>query len=80
MPVPTRMQSPVPRVLCAMCGTVVEKLTWWEESSSQKLVIVAHCHGATDKMELTLQQRMEIGDLLQGQEGRAFTTRRLDNV
>lgn len=79
MPIPSTIRNPYPKITCAICRRQVEKITWYEDPRSQKLVIVVGCHGDTDSMELTDQQRMEFGDQLQNAEGLAFTQGKIKN-
>lgn len=73
---PTDMTPLFP--VCAVCQRKVEKMRWFEHPARMSKIVVAECHGETDRSELTWHDLMEgLGSLRPGQ---AFTTKRIGDV
>lgn len=67
--------NPIPRIRCAVCKRQVDIVEWWDGDRLGSRIIRAHCHGATDTMELSFFS-LTLDDLnqLKNQEGIAFAT------
>ena len=65
-----------PRIKCAVCQRLVDRVEWWDEHATRTRVVAAHCHGAVDQMRIDLVQpahmRPELIEALAQSEGLAF--------
>ena len=69
----------MPRIRCAVCERLVERVEWEHELYSRQTRITVRCHGETetmrsDTMSLSYAQMEELKD----QEGVAFETKRIN--
>ena len=68
------------QIICAKCGTPVEKTEWWDDHASGDRVLRVYCHGEVDEMRLTqdymTHARQGELDALAMSRGVAFATPR----
>ena len=65
-------------VVCRMCDRPVDRVAFWEDTSTDELVMVAHCHGAEDERcmpnKLLLESEAYSFEEALARGGEAFTT------
>lgn len=66
--------SNAPRIRCAKCDKLVDRVYWEERYDTCDRFIEVECHGQKDSMVLTEKMLIENHRALQDQEGMAFIT------
>lgn len=56
-------------ITCALCGTSIQRVTWWQEPLDYRLVVIVECHGASERVEVPYSMLVEHEDI---RYGRAF--------
>ncbi len=69
----------LPRIRCAICDKPVDEVIEWYDDLSCEWRLKVRCHGDTDYMAVPLfKLSIEQIDQMKGQEGVAFTVRRIN--